>query len=305
MSQPLVNARFSLDNLADVSPKLCSTQSRVYLTDFLVLSDDVLALIRGPENAIELCRIDTTISTASLQTIRILQLPSLLPYARLTSASLKTESNPRASTVLPGQRSCRPPPRHPFRPSPAEALVLLTLTAKLTGSAFLDMRTYTLAIHARTLLSYAFESPSSSSHASRSSLPLVVPWVAWGIPTTRCFEEYTRLSFESSAVVVAGQRWFDAKSGAIRDFCPYRMRRAPALAAGISNSLVELRSTVLAAGRVFACDIESTLPYSEITLEKDGSDNAFMVEDVMIDMDRVVFLTEVSDFQTSHLFPLR
>jgi hypothetical protein len=106
-------------------------------------------------------------------------------------------------------------------------------------------------------------------------------------------------------VVVAGQRWFDAKSGAIRDFCPYRMRRAPTLAAGIGDSLVELGSTTLAAGRVFACDIESALPYSEITLEKDGSDSSFVVEDVMIDMERVVFLTEVDDFQASHPLPLR
>jgi hypothetical protein len=48
MSQQLVDANFFFDNQADVSPKLCSTLTRTYLTDFLVLSDDVLALIRAP-----------------------------------------------------------------------------------------------------------------------------------------------------------------------------------------------------------------------------------------------------------------
>ncbi len=59
---------------------------------------------------------------------------------------------------------------------------------------------------------------------------------------------------------------------------------------------------MLPAGRVFACNIESSLPYSEILLEKDDSDSSFMVEDAMIDMERVMFLTGVSDFQTPFLF---
>ncbi|KAI0272224.1 hypothetical protein BGY98DRAFT_1099844 [Russula aff. rugulosa BPL654] len=172
---------------------LYSTQTRTYLTDFLVLSDDVLALIRGPENAIELCRLDTANSTASLQTISLLELPPLVSYARLTSASLKTESNPSKSTAHPhpSRRSTlRPPPRHSFSPSPTKDLVLLTLTAKIVGSAFVDTRTYTLAVHARTLLSYA----SPSSHVSRSSLPPKVPWDTWGLLATRCFEAPTSSS---------------------------------------------------------------------------------------------------------------
>jgi hypothetical protein len=281
------------------SAKLCSTQTRTYLTDFLVLSDDVLALIRGPENAIELCRIDTTNSTASLKTVCLLELPPLVSYARLTSASLKTESNPSKSAGhLPSRRSRRrPPPRHSFSRSPTEALVLLNLTAKITGSAFVDMRTYTLAVHARTLLSYA----SPSSHVSRSSLPPAVPWDTWGLLATRCFEAPTSWSSSSSSslVVVAGQRWLDIKCGAIRDFCPHHVRRAPATNTG--NPLAGLRNSTLAAGRVFACDIESALPYCEISLEKDESDSPFVVEDAMIDMERVVFLTEVSGLRR-HLF---
>ncbi len=282
--------------------KLCSTQTRTYLTDFLVLSDDILALIRGPRNAIELCQIDTSsTTTAPLQTIRFLELPPLVPYARLNSASLITEGNLSTSTALSGQRSRRRPPRYPFSPSPTDALVLLTLTAKIAGSAFVDMRTYTLAVHVRTLLSYASPSPSPSSHVSRSSLPPAVPWGAWGIPATRCFEGPAGSS--SSAVVMAGQRWFDLKGGAIRDFCPHRVRRAPAR--GTGNPLVGLRNSTLASGSVFACDIESALPYSEIALEKGDSYSSFVVEDAMIDMERVVFLTGVSDFQTSSLPPAR
>ena len=265
---------YLFDNPADVSPKLCSTGPRAYLTDFLVLSENVLALIRGSENAIELCRIDTA-STASLQTICFLELPPLLPYARLSSASVKTESNPSGSAT---RRRSRQPPRYPFSPSPTDALVLLTLTAKISGSAFVDTRTYTLATHARTLLSYASPAPSPLSDVS--SIPVLVPWDAWGPLATRCFDG----PGGSSDAVVAGQRWFDG--GVIRDFCPHRVRAA---AGGVG-----LGST-LAAGRVFACDIESTLPYSEISLARD--DGTF-ADDAMIDNERVVFLTKaVSDFR--------
>lgn len=293
----LVNVKFSFGNPADVSAKLRSTQTRTYITDFLVISDDVLALIRVPENAIEICRIETTNSTASLQTICFLELPPLMPYARLTSASMETENNHGKSTAHPKRRLHRPPPRHSFSPLPTESLVLLTLTAKITTSAFMDLgrRTYTLAMHARTLLSYA----SPSSHASRPSHPLVVPWGTWGLLATRCFEGPS--SSSPSMVVVAGQRWLDIKSGAIRDFCPHHVRRARA--AGTANSLVGLRSSTLAAGRVFACDIESALPYCEISLEKDDSDSSFVAEDAMIDLERVVFLTAVGGLKR-HLFRL-
>lgn len=65
-----------------------------------------------------------------------------------------------------------------------------------------------------------------------------------------------------------------------------------------------LRRSTLPAGRVFAFDIESALPYCEISLEKDDSDGSFVVEDAMVDMERVVFLTEVSGLiSTSTLFP--
>jgi hypothetical protein len=83
--------------------------------------------------------------------------------------------------------------------------------------------------------------------------------------------------------VVAGQRWF--KSGVILDFCPYRVRAAGASSLG-------LRRSTLAAGRVFACDVESALPYSENSLAK--NDSTF-VDGAMIDKERVVFLTGVSD----------
>jgi hypothetical protein len=110
-----------------------------------------------------------------------------------------------------------------------------------------------------------------------SSHPLVVPWDAWGPLATRCFDGHGG----ASDAVVAGQRWF--KNGAIRDFCPHRVRAA--------SGGLGLRSSTLDAGRVFACDIESALPYSEISIAKD--DGTF-TDEAMIDKERVVFLTGVS-----------
>lgn len=91
--------------------------------------------------------------------------------------------------------------------------------------------------------------------------------------------------------MVAGQRWL--KCGAIRDFCPYRVR-----AAGTSN--LGLRSSTLVAGSVFACDVESALPYSETSLAKD--DGTF-ADDAMIDKERVVFLTGVSHSSQTLSYP--
>jgi hypothetical protein len=256
-----VSRREMKSQIADISPKLRSTQTRTYLTDFFVLSDDVLALVQGLGNCIELCRISTT-PTASLQTIRRLELPPLLPNVRLVASSLKTENNP---TMLDSHRHPRPPPRHPFSPLQADSLVLLTLSARIRGSTFVGMRAYTLAMHARTLLSYV---PLSSLDTS----DLTVPWDVWGPPATRCFDGH---SGPTSAVAM-GQRWF--KSGTIYDFCPSRVRAA-------SDGFTS-RST-LVANSIFTHDIESALPYNEVRVLKNNNDA--VVDDVLIDRERMMF----------------
>lgn len=256
-------------NLIDVILKLRSALTRTYLTEFLVLSDDILALIQSTGNAIEFCRIDG-VSTPSLNTIRLLELPPLVPYARLATSTVKTENNdPGASKLATYRRSRRPPPRYPFRPSQSDALVLLTLTTKINGSAFVYKRTYTLAVHARTLLSHATSEPSLPHIPN-----VAVPWDAWGPPVTRCFDG---LPGPSSAL--AGQRWFER--GITRDFCPRRVRAMGASGTAQRNTLL--------AGRVFMRDVESTLPYSETSLaEYDG----ILVEDVLIDSERIMFFVK-------------
>src|SRR6266446_5366123 len=53
---------------------------------------------------------------------------------------------------------------------------------------FVNMGTYTLAMHTRTLLSHPSPLPSQLPHVLRSSLPLTVPWGARGQLAARCFE---------------------------------------------------------------------------------------------------------------------
>ncbi|KAH9028720.1 hypothetical protein EDB84DRAFT_260872 [Lactarius hengduanensis] len=178
--------------IADLSPKLRTTPTRTYLTDFIVVSNDVLALVRGPGNALELCKL-TSGPTPSLQTIRLLELPPLLPYVRLVAASSKTEFHTSAIDV---HQHTRPPPRHTFSPSQDDTLVLLALSARISGSAFVEMKTYTLATQASTLLSYA-------ECRSQDSSGLVVPWDAWGPSSSRCFDAPSG----KSTAAVAGQRW--------------------------------------------------------------------------------------------------
>ena len=251
--------------------KLRATPTRTYLTDFVVVSDNVLALVQGPGNAVELCRL-TSGPTPSLQTIRLLELPPILPYVQLVAASTKVEHHSSALDIRP---QTRPPPRQPFCPSQDDTLVLLTLSARLSGSSFVRMKTYTLAMQTSTLLSYAERgrSPDSSD--------LVVPWDAWGPLSSRCFDGYGG----NSTTVVAGQRWISR--GVIRDFCPRRVRASR----GITQ-----RST-LPADRVFARDVESALPYHEVSIKGDGGDA--LEYDALIDSERIMFLVpEVSVVQT-------
>ncbi|KAH9961904.1 hypothetical protein BC827DRAFT_245214 [Russula dissimulans] len=267
---------------------LRTTLRRKYLTDFLVLSDDVLALM-GAGNTIELCRISPT-SGAPLQTIRLLELPPLLPHVRLAAATAKTENNNYSSAfdaTRNEQQHRRHPPRHTFNPLPIDALVLLSLTTKIHGSVFIDTRTYTIAVHARTLLSYASTSPSTSTPSSSSSSPphgsesslALIPWDTWGPPATRCFDGHSG----SSSAVLAAQRWLSP--GTVRDFCPRRVR-----AAGAQS--VKSRS-VLAAGRFFQRDVESALPYSE-TCFTENEDALVVVDNALIDGEKVVFVSRPS-----------
>ncbi|KAI9439214.1 hypothetical protein H4582DRAFT_124341 [Lactarius indigo] len=243
-------------NLATVR----TTSTRTYLTDFVVVSDNVLALIRGPGNAVELCRL-TSGPTPSLQTIRLLELPPLLPYVQLVAASSKTEHH---TSVVDTHRQTRPPPRYPFSPSQDDTLVLLSLSARISGSAFVGMKTYTLATQASTLLSFA-------NCRSQDSSCLVVPWDAWGPLSSRCFDGHSG----KSAAVVAGQRWI--AQGAIRDFCPRRVRA--------SNGIIQ-RSKI-PADRVFARNVETALPYHEVSL---GGNEGAIMYDALVDSERIMLL---------------
>ena len=258
--------------IADASHKLRRTHTQTYLTDFLVLSDDVLALVHGLGNAIELCRVSTT-PTASLQIIRHLGLPPLLPHARLVASSSKTENNPTPTDVHHCGPS-RPPPRYPFSPSQADSLVLLTLSARISGPPFARTQTYTLVTHTRTLLSYA--SPSSSSSVDPSTGLAEVPWDVWGPHATRCFEGHSG----TTSAVATGQRWLTR--GTIRDFCPRRLRRRWA------GDVVTLSPSSLPDNCVFAHDIVSALPYREVRLATEN-DNGVLLDDALIDRERVTF----------------
>jgi hypothetical protein len=130
------------------------------------------------------------------------------------------------------------------------------------------MRTYTLVMHARTLLSYT--SPSEPPRTPS----LIAPWGVWGPQATRCFDGH---SGATSAVAMC-QRWF--KCGTIRDFSPVRVRGA---GSGFTS-----RSKLLANG-AFTHDIESALPYHEVQVVLENN-NDLLVDDALIDKKRVMFI---------------
>ncbi|KAI0263635.1 hypothetical protein BC834DRAFT_305259 [Gloeopeniophorella convolvens] len=226
-------------------------QCDTYLGYAMILSEELIMLIRADVNALEICRLVRG-PPESLETICLLYLPPLHADVAVHAATFLTE-----------RRGRRKGTRLPFRPRMNDAIVVVTLLLFDTSPIPRDTCHYALVAHVRTLLKYAASGNSA------------VPWSEWGPQLTRCFE--TESGPNGSAV--AAQRWIaqgERNTLILRDFNPHRVRMA---GGGIPP-------TTFPAGRFFAHDIQTELP----CLERECSEDDGRMFDALIDWDKLVEL---------------
>ena len=297
--------------------QLRNVRPGLYGSVLSVLSDEIILLIRMREPALELCRLSNIGSRekASLQTVRILSLPELTQSASLRWATcfgehpghalfsknqqqflpsrLRPHLTPRSSFGNGDVASSAPPPgvaRPRLRSVPKDGIISVVMQVNGLSGYF---RTIDLSVRCRTLLEFATD----------PAVP-VIPWEEWGPPNTRILEHdsYTWGSLVGERRATVGQVLPTRIT--MRDYNPFRVRRALALCAeagsgsGGKEVTLECGSVVKVVdetssyrgGEWFCDDIETSLPYVETVTPYLGCESVFMDEDNLL----VEVRTEVS-----------
>jgi hypothetical protein len=156
-------------------------------------------------------------------------------------------------------------------------------------------RTIDLSVRCRTLLEFtesAHEQEQEQEQAAEGAVLLMVPWETWGPANTRILE-HDSLTWGS----LVGER--RATVGQLlptritmRDYNPFRVRRALEVVGGEAGKEVKLEcgsvikvveeTSVYRGGEWFCDDIESSLPYVETVTPYDGCEGIFMDEDNLL-----------------------
>lgn len=290
-----------------------------------VLSADTILLIRLREPSLELCRL-TNIGDrekATLETVRILSLPELTPSASLrwatcfgehpghalfsktpqqhppprphplltttSSSSSSGGDDPYSSTTAIGGASA---PRRRLRSVPKDGIISVVMQVNGLSGYF---RTIDLSVRCRTLLGLTEEEAQEQEvevDTDAGTTMLMIPWETWGPANTRILE-HDSLTWGS----LVGER--RATVGQLlptritmRDYNPFRVRRALEVLGGEAGKEVELEcgsvvkvveeTTSYRGGEWFCDDIESSLPYVETVTPYDGCEGIFMDEDNLL-----------------------
>jgi hypothetical protein len=293
-----------------------------------MLSDEILLLIRPGEPALELCRlINIGRPDASLETVCILSLPKLTKRARLRWVTCNGEhpghglfsKSPRAfasdsvcAPVFPSTfmstRRLPPPegwsPRQQLRSVPADGIVSVMMGLHGLWGYFCTIH---LNVRRRSLLAFTNNNSAGAGAGAEvkagegeGTVP-TVPWEEWGPKNTRVLEHdsptWGALVGERRATV--GEELPPRIT--VRDYNPFRVRRALVRTGGPGNEIklecgsvmkvVDEKSVYYKGeGEGFVDDIESSLPYVETVTPYPGCEGVFMDEDNML----VEVRTEVS-----------
>jgi hypothetical protein len=247
------------------------------------------------EPALELCRLSNIGGpNASLETVCILSLPELTTTASVRTATcagehpghvlfLKDPStlDPSNSTRYPEGRGGRP---H-LRPIPEDGIVSAVMHITAMSGYF---RTIDLSVRCRTLLDFA---DGKTEAGTREGSVLTVPWEEWGPPNTRVLEHdsLTWGSLVGERRATVGQ--LRPTRITMRDFNPFRVRRALARTGGPGKevtlecgSVIKVvdETSVYRGGEWFCDDIESSMPYVETVTPYEGCENIYMDEDNLV-----------------------
>src|SRR6266852_354539 len=283
-------------------PHLDSSQNR---NNFL--------LIRLREPALELCRLANIGDSgkASLETVCILSLPVLTsraclqwvgcaeeypghaPFSKNHQQHLSPHSYPHLTTTSgTGSSAWLPEGRvgarcRRLRSVPSDSIVKVLMQLN-TLSDFYCM--VDLIVRCRTLLEFANPQArvGATGVAGVGVRPvLILPWETWGPANTRILGHGTfwcgGLCGERGATVLMSRI-------TIRDYNPYRVRRALALLGGAGSEVtlacgsvvkVVKEASVYHGGEYFYNDIETNLPYVETITSYDGCHELSMDENYL------------------------
>jgi hypothetical protein len=299
----------------------------VYGSVLSVLSEEIILLIRLREPALELCRM-TNIGRpeGTLETVCVLSLPELTMGASLRWATCfgehpghalfsKSRRAPAPDSVgvpvLPSTflSTRHPPPaegwgpRRHLRSVPADGIIGVVMHVHGLSGYF---RTIDFCVRCRSLLAFTNYKPAQAGTGTGTEgeatvsateggggvggVP-TVPWEEWGPKNTRILEHdsLTWGSLVGERRVTVGQ--MRPTLITIRDYNPFRVRRARARTGGAGNEIkLECGSVMRVVddvstyrgGEWFVDDIESSLPYVETVTPYEGCEGIFMDEDNLL-----------------------
>ena len=256
------------------------------------------------QNTVELAKIATdSDDTPHLVSLCVLRLPLLTQSTSLNNLACRAEPNPSTS----GPVAISAPSDRPFRDKAEDAIIIFNLWVSYdygSGIERLKLIVHRQALFAHIPAAYRACAPFCSIPVPEPPTPVQVPWSEWGPATTRFFVMDTIQSMYWKTTT-AGQRAVALEDSMpssiiVRDFNPYAVRAARALAAESGQSekgnwtkqlpngnrmTLNVEDSVLTAGYLFEEDVRSSLPYVEtVTQDK------YHYHSVMMDEERILCL---------------
>jgi len=272
---------------------------------FSHLSQDTLVIPNLIQHTFEIAKmvIDND-DTSHFVLLCVLHLPPLVQTASLSEFYCRAEPNPTGSgPLVVSSRSDRP-----FHDKEEDAIVIFNLSYDHLSWTRLDW--LTLIVHRRALLTHIPAAHRASapfcSIPEPSPVLVEVPWSTWGPQATRFFVgTSTRMHYIETTT---GQRAVMLEDRMptpiiVRDFNPYAVRAARALASASGQSQegnwskqlpngnrmsLKVEGSVLGAGSIFEEDVWSSLPYVEVVTQGE-----YRYDGVIMDEERIL------GFQTS------
>jgi len=277
---------------------LRSPENRTY-KHFSHLSQDIIVIPNLIQNTLEVVKVVIDNDSApGFVPLCVFHLPPLTQNTSLYYFYCRAEPKPTGS----GPVAIPPRSDRPFRDKAEDAVVIFNMAYNYFYGTRRDW--FILIVHRRALLAHI--PAAHRTCAPFCSLPeptpavVEVPWSIWGPSATRLFMG-NPMSIHGIETT-AGQRAVMLEDRMptpiiVRDFNPYAVRAAPALASA-SGQLKEgnwskqlpngnrmtlnVEDSVLAAGSIFKDDVRSSLPYVEVVTQEEYHYNGLMIDDQRI-----------------------
>ena len=266
---------------------------------FSFVSQDTLVFPNPIQNMLTVTKIviDSD-DTPRLVPLCVLHLPPLTRRASVTSLSCRAKSNPTGS----GPLAIPAPSDRPFRDKTEDAIIefILFIDDHLIGSYL-----FTFIVHRHALLAHIPAAHRACAPYCSPPVPMPalaqVPWSAWG-PAATCWFESSLSSPLGWITMTAGQRAVTVGDGMrtpiiVRDFNPYAVRAAQALATASGQSQqgnwrkqlpngnsmsLKVEDTVIAARSIFEEDVRSSLPYIQIVTKTEYQYDGILIDEARI-----------------------